>query len=68
LDSSLVGGYLSVLSVVFALFFSYLFHRDRDKHKLMFLLVFVFSVFIRLLEIIPGWENSQLLQKICRAS
>jgi PAS domain S-box-containing protein len=30
----------------------------------MFLLVFVFSVFIRLPEIMPGWENSQLLQKI----
>jgi two-component system NtrC family sensor kinase len=63
LDSVLLGSYLSVLSVVFALFFSYLFQRDKDKRKLMFLLVFVFSVFIRLLEIIPGWENVPILQK-----
>jgi two-component system NtrC family sensor kinase len=63
LGSVLLGSYLSVLSVVFALFFSYLFQRDKDKRKLMFLLVFVFSVFIRLLEIIPGWENVPILQK-----
>jgi len=63
LGSVLLGSYLAVLSVVFALFFSYLFQRDKDKRKLMFLLVFVFSVFIRLLEIIPGWENVPILQK-----
>jgi len=64
LSSVLLGTYLSVLYVTFALFFSYLFHRDRDKRKLMFLLVFVFSFFIRLPEIIPGWGNDQILQKI----
>ena len=63
MGSVLLGSYLSVLSVVFALFFSYLFQRDKDKRKLMFLLVFVFSVFIRLLEIIPGWENVPIMQK-----
>jgi two-component system NtrC family sensor kinase len=63
LGSVLLGSYLAVLSVVFALFFSYLFQRDKDKRKLMFLLVFVFSVFIRLLEIIPGWESMPILQK-----
>jgi len=64
LGSVLLGSYLSVLSVVFALFFSYLFQRDKDKRKLMFLLVFVYSFFIRVPEMIPGFENAQIQSKI----
>ena len=64
MGSVLLGSYLSVLSVVFALFFSYLFQRDRDKRKLMFLLVFVYSFFIRIPEMIPGFENTQIQSKI----
>jgi len=64
LGSVLLGSYLSVLSVVFALFFSYLFQRDKDKRKLMFMLVFVYSFFIHIPEMIPGFENTQIQSKI----
>ncbi len=64
MDSILLGSYLAVLSVVFGLFFSYLFQRDKDKRKLMFLLVFVYSFFISVLEMIPNWENSQIVQRM----
>jgi PAS domain S-box-containing protein len=64
LGSVLLASYLSVLSVVFALFFSYLFQRDKDKRKLMFMLVFVYSFFIRIPKMIPGFENTQIQSKI----
>jgi len=64
LGSVLLGSYLSLLSLVFALFFSYLFQRDKDKRKLMFLLVFFYSFFIRVPAMIPGFENAQIQSKI----
>ncbi len=64
MSSALLGCYLAILSAVFVLFFSYLFHQDRDKRKLMFLIAFVFSIFVRLMEIMPGWENVLILQKM----
>jgi two-component system, NtrC family, sensor kinase len=63
-DYLLLGSYLAVLSVVFGLFFSYLFQRDKSKCKLMFLLVFVYSFFIRVPEMIPSWETTQIVQRI----
>ena len=62
--SVLVGSYLVGLSLVFAVVFSYLFQRDKDKRKLMFLLIFVYSFFLRIPEIIPGFENTQIMSKI----
>jgi len=64
LGSVLLGSYLAILSLVFALLFSYLFQRDKDKRKLMFLLIFVYSFFIRIPEMIPSLENTQILSKI----
>jgi PAS domain S-box-containing protein len=64
LGSVLLGSYLAILSLVFVLFFSYLFQRDKDKRKLMFLLIFVYSFFIRIPEMIPSFENTQILSKI----
>jgi len=64
LGSVLVGTYLSLLSLVFALFFCYLVQRDIDKRKLMFLLVFVYSFFVRIPAMIPGFENAQIQSKI----
>jgi len=64
LGSVLLGSYLAILSLVFALLFSYLFQRDKDKRKLMFLLIFVYSFFIRIPEMIPSFENTQILSKI----
>jgi PAS domain S-box-containing protein len=59
-DSLLLGSYLAV----FGLFFSYLFQRDKDKRKLMFLLVFVYSFFIHVPEMIPSWQTTQIVQQI----
>jgi two-component system NtrC family sensor kinase len=64
LGSVLLGSYLAILSLVFVLVFSYLFQRDKDKRKLMFLLIFVYSFFIRIPEMIPSFENTQILSKI----
>jgi PAS domain S-box-containing protein len=64
LSSVLLGCYLAILSLVFILVFSYLFQRDRDKRKLMFLLIFVYSFFIRIPEMIPSFENTQILSKV----
>jgi len=64
LDAILLGSYLSFLSLLFALFFSYLIQRDIDKRKLMFLLVFAYSFFIHIPEMIPGFENAQIQSKI----
>jgi two-component system NtrC family sensor kinase len=64
LDAVLLGSYLSFLSLLFALFFSYLIQRDIDKRKLMFLLVFAYSFFIHIPEMIPGFENAQIQSKI----
>jgi two-component system NtrC family sensor kinase len=60
LGSIILGTYLSFLSVVFALFFCYLVQRDIDKRKLMFLLVFVYSFFLRIPAMIPGFENPEI--------
>lgn len=62
--SVLLGSYLAVLSLVFALVFSYLFKRDKDKRKLMFLLIFVYSFFLSIAEVIPSFENAQIMSKI----
>jgi len=64
LGSVLLGTYLSFLSLVFALFFCYLIQRDIDKRKLMFLLVFIYSFFIRIPAMIPGFEDVQLQSRI----
>jgi len=64
LDSVILGSYLFALSAVFALFFSYLLHQDKDKRRLMFLLVFIYSFLIRVPQMIPGLENTQFIQKI----
>jgi PAS domain S-box-containing protein len=64
LGSVLLGSYLAILSLVFILIFSYLFQRDKDKRKLMFLLIFVYSFFIRIPEMIPSFGNTQILSKI----
>ncbi len=60
----LLGTYLSLLSIVFALFFCYLVQREIDKRKLMFLLVFVYSFFIRIPAMIPGFEDAQIQSTI----
>ena len=64
MGSVLLGTYLSFLSLVFALFFCYLIQRDIDKRKLMFLLVFIYSFFIRIPAMIPGFEDVQLQSRI----
>jgi two-component system NtrC family sensor kinase len=64
LSSVLLGSYLAMLSLVFALVFSYLFKEDRNERKLMFLLIFVYSFFIRIPEMIPNFENTQILNGI----
>ena len=64
MGSVLLGTYLSLLSLVFALFFSYMVQREIDKRKLMFLLVFVYSFFIRIPTMIPGFENIQIQSRI----
>lgn len=64
MDAALLGTYLSLLSIVFALFFYYLVQREVDKRKLMFLLVFVYSFFIRIPAMMPGFENAQIQNTI----
>ena len=64
MDAVLLGSYLSFLSLLFALFFSYLIQRDIDKRKLMFLIVFAYSFFIHIPGMIPGFENAQIQSKI----
>ena len=64
MGSILLGCYLAVLSLGFVLFFSYLIQRDIDKRKLMFLFVFVYTFFIRIPAMIPGFENVQIQSKI----
>ena len=64
MDSVILGSYLFVLSLVFALFFSYLFQLSKDKRQMMFLLVFVYSFFVRVPQMVPGFENSQILEKV----
>ena len=60
MTSILVGSYLAVLSAVFALFFSYLLQQSKDKRKLMFLIVFVYSIFIRIPNMAPIFGNTQI--------
>ena len=64
MDSALLGTYLSLLSLLFALFFSYIIQRDINKRKLMFLLVFVYSFFIRIPAMTPGFEDIQMQSRI----
>ena len=60
MGSVLVGTYLATLSAVFALFFGYLLQRSKDKRKLMFLLVFIYSIFISIPEMAPIFGNTQI--------
>lgn len=60
MGSILLGSYLAVLSTVFALFFSYLLQQSKDKRKLMFLLVFAYSVFICIPDMAPIFGNTQI--------
>ena len=64
MGSVLLGTYLSFLSLLFALFFCYLVQRNIDKRKLMFLLVFIYSFFIRIPAMIPGFETAQIQSRI----
>lgn len=60
MTSILLGSYLAILSGFFALFFSYLLKQSKDKRKLMFLIVFVYSVFICIPEMVPIFGNTQI--------
>ncbi|PVX23522.1 MAG: hypothetical protein CW716_11935 [Candidatus Bathyarchaeum sp.] len=64
MGSLILGTYLSLLSMVFALFFCYLVQREIEKRKLMFLLVFIYSFFIRIPAMVPGFENAQIQSTI----
>ncbi|PVX23895.1 MAG: hypothetical protein CW691_09430 [Candidatus Bathyarchaeum sp.] len=50
--------FLTVFSSALTLFFGYLFYQDRDKRKLMFMLVFAFVSFVHLGELIHGFGNT----------
>ncbi len=55
--------FLTILGILFAIAYGYIYYQDRDKRKLMFTLAFAFASFGYLLEIQPSWEGIQALER-----
>ena len=61
--SMFAWSFLTVLAMLFAIAYGYIYFQDRDKRKLMFTLAFAFASFGYLSEIQPGWEGIQALER-----
>ena len=51
--------FLTLLGIVFSIIYGYMYHKDKDKRKLMFTLGFAFSSFYFISQIQTGWEITQ---------
>jgi len=64
LISVFLWSFLFSLALLFAVTYGYIYHKDRDKRKLMFTLAFAFASFGYLAEIQLGWEGIQALERL----
>ena len=64
LDSHIVGIYLVILSLILTVFFTYLYLKDKDKRKLMFIITFFFVILGQIPLIIPRWYELQILPNL----
>ena len=60
--------FLFTLGIFSAAGFGYIYHKDRDKRKLMFALSLAFASFSYLPEIPLGWESTEALKGLLRWS
>jgi PAS domain S-box-containing protein len=64
LDSQIVGIYLVILSLILTVFFTYLYLKDKDKRKLVFIITFFFVILGQIPLIIPRWHELQILPNL----
>ena len=62
--SVFLWSFLFSLALLFAVTYGYIYRKDRDKRKLMFMLAFAFASFGYLAEIQHGWEGIQALERL----
>jgi len=63
--SFLSYSFLAFLAVLLTVVFGYLFYKDRDKRKLMFMLAFAVASLSYLPKLQTGWESIQALKNLC---
>lgn len=61
--SMLLWNSLAALAVLLAVGFGYLYHKDRDMRKLMFIVAFVFASF-SYVSMLIGWERIQMVERL----
>lgn len=64
LVAALLWSFLTILTVFFAAGFGYVFYKDRDKRKLMFMLAYAFASLSYLPMIQTGWKSIWIMEKI----
>jgi len=62
--SVFLWSFLFSIALLFAVTYGYIYRKDRDKRKLMFMLAFAFASFGYLAEIQSGWEGIQALERL----
>jgi len=55
--------FLAFLAALLTVVFGYLFYKDRDKRKLMFMLAFASLSYLPKLQ--TGWESIQAVKNLC---
>jgi len=66
LVSVLLWGFLAILTMFLAEIFGYVFYKDRDSRKLMFMLAFAFASLSYIPKMQTGWESLQIMENLWR--
>jgi len=64
LVSVLMWGFLTAFGILAAVGLGYMYHKDKDKRKLMFALAFFFASHTYLPRLYPAWESVWILERL----
>ena len=62
--SILLLSLLTILAVLLTVFFGYMYHKDKDERKLMFVLAFALASLAFLPKMQAGWESMQIAERV----
>ena len=59
-----MGTFIATLLLSFIILFTYLFSKDKDSRKLLFIIVFFFGIISQIPYIVPEWNGLQVLPNL----